>query len=66
MLQLLVLPGDSYYQWQRIRLERIRIVEPDLASAVARANEQLSADVRRDREAVDLLQNRRSLVVIPR
>jgi hypothetical protein len=41
MLQLLVLPGDSYYQWQRIRLERNRIVEPDLASVVARANEQL-------------------------
>ena len=61
MLQLLVLAEDSYYQWQRIRLERVRIVEPDhLASVVTRANEQLSADLRRDHEMADMLQTRLS------
>jgi hypothetical protein len=57
MLQLLVLAEDSYYQWQRLRLERIRAVEPEhLTDAIARANEQLAADLERDREMVRLLQ----------
>ena len=59
MLQLLVLAEDSYYQWQRLRLERVRVVEPDrLASVVDRANRQLAADLRRDSEMVDLLHAR--------
>jgi hypothetical protein len=57
MLQLLVLAEDSYYQWQRLRLERVRLVEPDrVAGVVARANEQLAGDLRRDTEMVELLQ----------
>lgn len=44
MLQLLVLAEDSYYQWQRLRLERVRVIETDhLAGVMARANEQLAA-----------------------
>jgi hypothetical protein len=59
MLQLLVLAEDSYYQWQRLRLERVRVVEPDrLAGVVARANEVLAADLRRDSEMVELVQAR--------
>jgi hypothetical protein len=59
MLQLLVLAEDSYYQWQRLRLERVRVVEPDrLASVVDRANQQLAADLHRDSEMVDLLHAR--------
>ena len=59
MLQLVVLAEDSYYLWQRLRLERVRVVEPDrLASVVDRANQQLAADLRRDREMVDLLHAR--------
>jgi hypothetical protein len=59
MLQLLVLAEDSYYQWQRLRLERVRVVEPaHLAGVIARANEQLAADLRRDSEMVELLQAR--------
>jgi hypothetical protein len=57
MLQLLVLAEDSYYRWQRLRLERIRAVEPDhLTDAITRANDQLAADLERDREMVRLLQ----------
>jgi hypothetical protein len=59
MLQLLVLAEDSYYQWQRLRLERVRVVEPDhLAGVIARANQQLAADLRRDSEMVEPLQAR--------
>jgi len=59
MLQLLVLAEDSYYQWQRLRLERVRVVEPDrMASVVERANQQLAVDLRRDSEMVDLLHAR--------
>jgi len=59
MLQLLVLAEDSYYQWQRLRLERVRVIETDhLAGVIARANEQLAADLRRDSEMVGLLQAR--------
>ena len=59
MLQLLVLAEDSYYLWQRLRLERVRMVEPDrLAGVVARANELLAADLRRDSEMVELVQAR--------
>ena len=59
MLQLLVLAEDSYYQWQRLRLERVRVVEPDhLTGVIARANEQLAGDLRRDSEMVELLQAR--------
>jgi hypothetical protein len=57
MLQLLVLAEDSYYQWQRLRLERIQTVEPEhLADAITRANNQLAADLERDREIVGLLE----------
>jgi hypothetical protein len=59
MLQLLVLAEDSYYHCQRLRLERVRVVEPDrLAGVVGRANQQLAADLRRDGEMVDLLHAR--------
>jgi hypothetical protein len=59
MLQLLVLAEDSYYQWQRLRLERVRLDEPNhLEGVIARANKQLSADFGRDGEMVDLLQTK--------
>jgi hypothetical protein len=59
MLQLLVLAEDSYYQWQRLRLERVRTVEPDrLAGVIARANQQLVSDLRRDSEMVEVLEAR--------
>lgn len=67
MLQLLVLAEDSYYQWQRLRLERVRVVEPEhLAGVIARANEQLAADLRRDSEMVELLQARLAAYAAPR
>jgi hypothetical protein len=59
MLQLLVLAEDSYYQWQRLRLERVRVVEPaHLAGVIARANEQLAADLRRDSGMVEMLHDK--------
>jgi len=46
----------SCYQWQRLRLERVRLVEPDhLAGVIARANEQLTTDLRHDSEMVEML-----------
>jgi hypothetical protein len=49
----------SYYQWQRLRPERVRVIETDhLAGVIAHANEQLAADLRRDSEMVGLLQAR--------
>jgi hypothetical protein len=59
MLQLLVLAEDSYYQWQRLRLERVRLVEPaHLAGVIARANEQLTTDLRRDSEMMEMLHDK--------
>jgi len=59
MLQLLLLAEDSYYRWQRLRLERVRLVEPDhVTSVAASANKQLAADIRHDGELVDLLQTK--------
>ena len=59
MLQLLVLAEDSYYQWHRLRLERVRLVEPDhVAGVIARANELLTTDLRRDSEMVEMLRDK--------
>lgn len=56
MLQLLVLAEDAYYLWQRLRLERVRVSDPDhLSSVTGRANAQLAQDLRRDTEMADQL-----------
>lgn len=56
MLQLLVLAEDSYYRWQRVRLERVRVSEPDhLGSVADRANAQLAADLTRDTQMAEQL-----------
>jgi hypothetical protein len=67
MLQLLVLAEDSYCQWQRLRLERVRLVEPDhLAGVIARANEQLTTDLHRDSEMVEMLHDKLATYAAPR
>lgn len=55
-LTLLVVAQDSYYRWQRVRLEHARTVDPDHVMDMAeRATAQLAADMRADQELIELL-----------
>ena len=47
---------DSYYRWQRVRLEQARRADPDHVQDMAeRATTQLAQDMRADRDLIDLL-----------
>lgn len=55
-LTLLVVAEDSYYRWQRVRLEHARTADPDHVSDMAeRATAQLAADLRADQQLIELL-----------
>jgi len=55
-LDLLPVAEDSYYRWQRIRLEQARRADPEhVQDMAARATAQLAQDMRADRDLIDLL-----------
>lgn len=66
-LTLLVVAQDSYYRWQRVRLEHARTADPDHVFDMAqRATAQLAADMRADQELIELLDTKLVEYATPR